>query len=76
MWEWNVRCQQAVDKEKREAGVRYGIRFGQTEIYCARCGNSWGFGKHICRDVRLQRLQEAKKVRPPIPERVDGVNCL
>jgi hypothetical protein len=67
MWEWNSCCQQAIEKEKREAETRYGIGFGQTEVYCVRCGKPWGLGKHTCQDIRLQKLQEAKKVRPPIP---------
>jgi hypothetical protein len=72
---WNDRSREAIRKEKEEIEARYGIRFGQTEIYCARCGKSWGLGNHTCQDVRLKRLNEAKSIRTPIPDRVDGLNA-
>ena len=61
---WSARCANFIKGERREVEKRYGIRFGQTEIYCARCGKSWGLGNHTCQDVRLQRLNEAKKDVP------------
>jgi hypothetical protein len=67
---WSERCQESIKKQKKEIEHRYGIRIGQTEVYCSRCGKSWGYGKHGCQDVRLQRLNEAKSIRPPIPGRV------
>ena len=75
MDKWNNRCDQSIRKEKMEAEARYGIRFGQTEVYCVRCGNSWGYGKHTCQDMRLKRLNEAQKGRTPIPGRVNDSNA-
>jgi hypothetical protein len=69
MSEWNIKVEESIRREKKEVEARYGIRMGQTEIYCARCGKSWGFGGHTCQDMRFQRLQEAKKVRTPIGRR-------
>ena len=71
MSDWNRQCDESIRREKKEAEARYGIRIGQTEIYCARCGKSWGFN-HTCQDMRFQRLQEAKKGRTPIPGRFRG----
>lgn len=45
--------------ERREVENRYGIRTGQTESYCVRCGKSWGFN-HVCRDIYFQKLREEK----------------
>jgi len=67
---WDERCLKSIEKEKKEIEARYGIRIGQTEVYCVRCGKPWGFGKHTCQDIRFQRLNEAKKIRTPIPDRV------
>ena len=75
---WNERCLESIKKEKKEIESRYGIRIGQTEVYCFRCGKSWGYGKHSCQDVRLEQLQakkEAKKERTPNPGRVYGANA-
>jgi hypothetical protein len=60
---WSSRCAESIKREKREVEKKYGIRIGQTEIYCARCGESWGFGNHICMDLRLEKLREEKKKR-------------
>ena len=60
---WNTRCQRAIDKEKREVEIRYGIRFGKTEIYCARCNRPWGYGKHTCQEVRLKELHQTNKAK-------------
>ena len=68
MSEWNRQVEESIRQQKKKAEARSGIRFGVTEIYCARCGKSWGFN-HTCQDVRFQRLQEAKKVRTPIGRR-------
>jgi len=70
MGEWDRRCEASIKKERAGAEARYGIRFGQTEIYCMGCGKSWGLGNHTCQDIRLKRLNEAKSVRTPIPGRV------
>ena len=37
---WNSRCIKSIQKEEAEIEKRYGIRFGQTEIYCIRCGRN------------------------------------
>lgn len=60
---WNDRCGQSIQKEKKEIEDRNGIRFGQTEIYCARCKRPWGFGKHICSDIILKQLREEKYIK-------------
>lgn len=71
---WNDRCREAIRRERQEVETRHGIRIGQTEIYCSRCGRSWGYGKHTCQDIRFEALKEAKKGRYPIPDRVYGLN--
>lgn len=73
---WNSRCLESIRKEKMEVEARYGIRTKQTEIYCSRCGKSWGFGRHTCQDVRLKSLNEVKKIRTPIPRANPGRKCL
>ncbi len=55
---WNDRCLKSIRREKAEVAEKYGIRFGQTETYCARCGKSWGLGNHTCQDRRLKKLHE------------------
>lgn len=60
---WDERCLESIRKDKKEIEARYGIRIGQTEVYCARCGKPWGFGRHSCQDMRLEKLKEAKKVK-------------
>jgi hypothetical protein len=61
MADWNKRCAESIRKEKTLVEAKYGIRIGQTEIYCARCGKPWGFGGHVCQGVRFQKLNAAKK---------------
>ena len=63
---WNERCQDSIKNQTKEIESRYGIRIGMTEIYCARCGKSWGYGKHTCQDVVFQRLQEEKNEKREI----------
>jgi len=58
---WVNKCSKSIDKEKHEIEKRYKIKIGQTEIYCARCGKPWGFGGHICQDIRFQALKEEKE---------------
>ncbi len=58
---WNDRCREAIRKEKLEAEARCGIRFGQTDIYCVKCGKPWGYGRHTCQDIRFEQLQRRKK---------------
>lgn len=53
---------QSISKERKAAEERYGIRFGQTEIYCSRCGRPVADPlNHTCRDIQLQKAQAAKK---------------
>jgi len=56
---WNDRCLNSI--RKVEIAKRYNIRFGQTEIYCARCGRPCWPGRHTCSDLRLKLLQEKKR---------------
>ncbi len=60
---WNDRCRDSIQKEKKEIEDRCRIRIGQTEIYCVRCGKPWGYGNHTCADIRLQKLNEAKTIK-------------
>ncbi len=47
---WNQRVEDSIKKEKREIEKKYGIRIGQTEIYCAVCGKTWDItGHHGCK---------------------------
>jgi hypothetical protein len=57
---WSSRCVESTKKEKRMIEKKYGIRIGQTEIYCVRCGKAWGFGNHTCQDIRLENLKIKK----------------
>jgi hypothetical protein len=57
---WNRKVEESIRAEKKEAEARYGSRIGRTEIYCARCGKSWGFN-HTCQDIRFKALREAQK---------------
>ena len=34
---WDSLCAYSIEKEKAQIAKRYNLRFGQTEIYCARC---------------------------------------
>jgi len=61
MADWNRCCAESIRNEKRAIEEKYGIKLGQTEIYCARCGKPWRFGGHVCQDVRFQRLNEGRK---------------
>ena len=71
---WNERCLKSIGEQRIGVESRYGIRIGQTENYCARCGKSWGYGKHTCQDVVFQRLQEEKNEKREIVE--SQIECL
>jgi hypothetical protein len=60
---WDIKCSRSISEESREVEKRYKIKIGQTEIYCARCGKSWGFGDHVCQDIRFKKLKEEKEKR-------------
>ena len=50
MSDWNNQVLASIAKEKIEVEKKYGIRIGQTEIYCARCGKKWDFtGNNGCK---------------------------
>ena len=57
---WNRRVEESIRRERREVEKRYGVRFGQTELTCDRCGRPWGF-EHVCRDIYFQGLREKKE---------------
>lgn len=59
---WNERCSEFIRKDKKETEKKYNIRFGQTEIYCARCGKSCWPGTHVCWDIQLEKLREARRI--------------
>jgi hypothetical protein len=61
--DWNRRIEASIKKEKAEVESKYGIRIGQTEIYCIRCGRPWGYGNHICQDIRFEKLRMKKEKR-------------
>ena len=65
---WNRKCEESMRKERQEVEKRYRIRIGQTELYCLRCGRSWGFGKHLCRDLYLEQFKEAKAKEKALKE--------
>jgi len=60
---WASRCAESTNREKREIEKKYGIRIGQTDIYCARCNKPWGFGSHTCIDLRFEKIREEKRKR-------------
>jgi hypothetical protein len=55
---WSDCCKASIARERTEVEARYGIKIGQTGIRCATCGRPWGFGGHICPDMRFKQLQE------------------
>jgi hypothetical protein len=60
---WSNRCQRSMDRGKREVEKKYGIRIGQTDLYCIRCGKSCFPGRHVCEDMRLENLHQARKAK-------------
>jgi hypothetical protein len=58
---WNERCLESIKKQRAEIEKKYGIRFGRTEIYCARCGKSCWPGRHVCEAIRLENLHKARE---------------
>lgn len=64
---WNTRCIESIREQKREIAKKYNIRFGQTDIYCAKCGKPWGYGKHTCQDIRFEQLKAKKDVKRDVP---------
>jgi hypothetical protein len=43
---WNDLCADSIRKDRIGAEAKYGIRIGQTEIYCVTCGKKWDFTGH------------------------------
>ncbi len=58
---WNERMKATLARERVEVGERYSVKIGQTTVSCGKCGKPSGFGGHICQDIRLKMLSEAKK---------------
>jgi predicted nucleic acid-binding Zn ribbon protein len=58
---WSDRCREAIRRERQEVETRHGIKIGQTDIACVKCGRPWGYGKHTCQDIRLEQLNEKSK---------------
>ena len=66
---WNSLCADSIRRERAEIEKRYGIRFGQTEIYCVRCGRPVTNPlNHACQDIRLKKLQKGKKNAKKTPK--------
>jgi len=59
---WDQRVLAPIRKEKAEAEKRYGIRIGQTDIYCAWCGKPAGFF-HICAKMDPKRRREIETLQ-------------
>jgi hypothetical protein len=55
--------------EKKKKKLRLGMVLDLGKL------KFWGLGNHTCQDVRLKRLNEAKNIRTPIPDRIDGLNA-
>lgn len=76
MSDWNRKVEESIRREKREAELRYGIKIGQTEIYCARCGKKWDFtGNNGCKGAlaHLDMLPEEISSPGPLFEAISGI---
>jgi hypothetical protein len=63
---WDSLCTKSSEKEKAEIAERYNIRFGPTELYCARCGDRIANPlNHTCVDLGL------KEHKPTVQTHVD-----
>lgn len=69
---WNQHCLKSIQRERAEVEKRYGIKIGQTDIYCAKCGRPWGFGGHVCQDTRLKELQLKKREKNSEVEKAEN----
>lgn len=58
---WSQRALESIRRDRKETEAKYGIKFGKTEIYCARCGRPWGFGRHTCFDLALKSIRDQKE---------------
>jgi hypothetical protein len=58
---WNTRCSNSILEERKEVETKYAVRIGQTEIYCSRCGKPWGYGGHVCQDIRFEMMQKKRE---------------
>ena len=53
---WDSLCTDSIEKEKREIALRYGIRFGQSEIYCISCGRRVANSlEYPCCDIEFEK---------------------
>jgi len=75
--DWNQRCLISIREQNLESEKKYGIRRGQTEIYCIRCNRSCWPGNHVCWDIQLEQLKETKKIKQetnqPIIEKIKSI---
>lgn len=60
---WNSTCVESIRKQKSEVAKRYNIRFGQTTMFCARCGSQWWGRQHLCQDLTLVKAREVRSAK-------------
>jgi len=74
MNDWNQRCVESIQREKKETEKKYNIKIGQTDIYCRSCGRPCIPGQHTC---RATKLHEAKKINgKDSDELIDKIKAL
>ena len=72
---WNQKCLAAITKDRKEAEIKYGVRIGQTEIFCSVCGKKWDFnGNNGCRGAvsHTDMLRKESKPTKPVKRIVEG----
>lgn len=73
--DWNQKCLASIARNRREAELKYGIRIGQTEIFCSVCGKKWDFsGKNGCKGALTHTDMVGKECKPrkPLKRIVEG----
>ncbi len=60
MEDWETRLEKSSREQRKEAEKKYGIKIGQTNIYCVRCGKSCWPGQHVCWDLALKKSRDEK----------------
>ncbi len=74
---WSQLCLASIRKEGAETKNRYGIKIGQTDVYCTKCGRPCTPGQHTCKDQRLRMLHEAEKVKhTPTSEHCERIQLI
>jgi hypothetical protein len=58
---WNERCLKSIGEQRIGVESRYGIRIGQTEIYCTGCRKSWSTF-HVCKEMSPERQAEVERL--------------